>query len=113
MRAWILLSMVLFVVCAGKGVRADEVPNSAATEECLGCHTGLHPGLVEGWKKSRHAGTTPGQAATAEGLARKVTGQGIPETLQGVTVGCAECHGSAPMLTRTLSSTTVSRSMWR
>lgn len=96
MRAWILLSMVLFVVCAGKGVRADEVPNSAATEECLGCHAELHPGLVEGWKKSRHAGTTPGQAAAVEGPARKVTGQEIPETLKGVTVGCAECHGLRP-----------------
>jgi len=67
-------------------------PVSEATQECLGCHTVIHPGIVEGWKQSRHAEVTPAQAAGVNGPARKVSAAAVPEALQPVAVGCAECH---------------------
>lgn len=69
---------------------------SNATEECLGCHTSLHPGIVESWKKSQHAVRTPAMALEVQGLARKVSAQNIPENVKNVIVGCAECHTLRP-----------------
>ena len=69
-----------------------EAPVSDATQECLDCHATFHPGIVEGWKKSRHAQMTPAQARKANDLARKVSSTNIPEDLLNTAVGCAECH---------------------
>lgn len=69
-----------------------EAPWSVETEECLGCHASLHPGIVEGWKKSRHAQVTPAQALSVEGLGLKVSSPDVPEDLREHAVGCAECH---------------------
>ena len=74
-----------------QGVRAETLASSA-TEECLGCHATIHPGIVESWKKSQHAVTTPGAAMAVQGLGRKISAQDIPEELKSVSVGCAECH---------------------
>ena len=73
-----------------------DVAVSDATEECLGCHASIHPGLVEDWRRSRHAVTTPAQAMTVKGLGRKVSSQKITEELKNVVVGCAECHTLRP-----------------
>ncbi|MDJ0668281.1 MAG: multiheme c-type cytochrome [Desulfobacterales bacterium] len=75
---------------------AQEVPVSEATQECLDCHAVFHPGIVEGWKKSRHAAITPAEAMQADDLALKVSSKDIPEALQKVAVGCAECHNLRP-----------------
>jgi hypothetical protein len=88
---FVITLTVASVVLGFTGARAES-KISAATEECLGCHTTIHPGIVEGWKKSRHAATTPAEALAVEGLARKITGQNIPEDLKNVSLGCAECH---------------------
>jgi hydroxylamine dehydrogenase len=69
-----------------------DTPLSSATEECLGCHATLHPGIVESWKKSQHAATTPAAAMAVQGLSRKVSAQEVPENLKNVAIGCAECH---------------------
>jgi hypothetical protein len=76
-------------------VRAD-VTISDATAECLECHAAIHPGIVEGWQKSRHAIITPKQASVVDELARKVSSTSIPEDLASVAVGCAECHTLRP-----------------
>ena len=76
---------------------ADESPPiSEATETCLMCHESLHPGIVAGWRSSRHAAITPVSATTVEGLARKVSSDDIPDDLANVVVGCAECHTLRP-----------------
>lgn len=70
---------------------------SDATADCLGCHEVVHPGIVEGWKKSRHARTTPGKALQVEDeTARKVSSTDVPDELTGHVVGCAECHTLRP-----------------
>jgi len=88
--------ITLAIACVGLGFTGARAESkiSPATEECLGCHATIHPGIVEGWKKTRHAATTPAeaQALDVEGLARKITGQNIPEDLKNVSLGCAECH---------------------
>lgn len=75
---------------------AGDLAFSEATEACLECHVLIHPGIVEGWKKSRHAVVIPGEAMNVKGLARKVSGQSIPEELKNQAVGCAECHTLRP-----------------
>ena len=73
------------------GVEAD-APVSEASQECLDCHESIHPGIVESWRKSRHAATTPDAAVAVKGLARKISSTDIPDALRPVSVGCAECH---------------------
>jgi hydroxylamine dehydrogenase len=67
-------------------------PVSDATSACLGCHSTVHPGIVESWQKSRHAQVTSKTAMAVKGLARKVSSKQVPENLSAVVVGCAECH---------------------
>ncbi len=89
--------MVVFIALLWPAVLfGTEVPLSEATQECLECHAVFHPGIVEGWKKSRHAAITPAEALQAEGLALKVSSKNVPEDLQKVAVGCAECHNLRP-----------------
>jgi hydroxylamine dehydrogenase len=86
---WIALGMV-------PAVHAEEARISGVTDECLGCHAALHPGIVESWKKSRHARTTPATALAVEGLSRKLSSPSVPEDLKGTSVGCGECHTISP-----------------
>jgi hypothetical protein len=89
--------MIAFVMLLWPTVLfGEEVPVSEATQECLDCHAIFHPGIVAGWKTSRHAATTPAAALQADDLALKVSSKDIPEGLQKVAVGCAECHGLRP-----------------
>ena len=71
---------------------AEAQPVSEATESCLMCHEILHPGIVSGWRASRHSRITPGEARKVEGLALKVSSEQVPAELEAVVVGCAECH---------------------
>ena len=89
--ALLALLVGIFVLIAINGQGA-EVQVSEATAECIECHASIHPGIVEGWQKSRHATVTPGQAMAVEGLARKVSSKTVPDSLQNSVVGCAECH---------------------
>ena len=73
-----------------------EAPLSDATQECLDCHASIHPGIVEGWQRSRHAVTTPKDAMAVEETARSVSNPSIPHPLQTIAVGCAECHTLRP-----------------
>ena len=96
MKASFFIALTSVLIFSNLTAVRGEFPVSGATEECLGCHATLHPGIVESWKKSRHGATTPGQALTVEGLERRVTGQAVPDNLKNVVVGCAECHSLNP-----------------
>ena len=87
------LFMVLF---PAQAIQGATVPISDDTEACLECHVSLHPGIVEGWKKSRHAQITPGEAMAVTGLGRKVSSKDVPAELRDVALGCAECHAIRP-----------------
>lgn len=91
----IIMTAVVWVLMIGTGW-CQEAPVSEATQECLDCHAIFHPGIVEGWRSGRHAAITPQQAMTVEDPARKVSSTDVPEALQGVAVGCAECHTLRP-----------------
>ena len=90
--------IAIFILCTALPCMAAPEPvespePSEATSECLGCHEAVHPGIVEGWKKSRHALIPPHQAMQVKDpLARKVSAQKIPDDLSQNVVGCAECH---------------------
>ncbi|WP_167590548.1 multiheme c-type cytochrome [Oceanidesulfovibrio indonesiensis] len=75
---------------------AEEAPVSGDSSQCLACHEALHPGIVEGWRKSRHARRTPAQALEESELARRISSEDIPEELMNNAVGCAECHTMRP-----------------
>jgi hydroxylamine dehydrogenase len=93
MKSAVLFSLFLLFF-AGHAVA--EAPVSEDTETCLGCHESIHPGIVEDWKKSRHALTTPGAAMKVKGPGLKVSSEKVPGGLMGVSVGCAECHTLRP-----------------
>ncbi len=92
----LLSLLVAGAVLAAMPVWAESPPLSEATLSCLGCHEDLHPGMVEGWRASRHARITPGQALQTTGLASKISSTDIPSGLQDTSVGCAECHTLRP-----------------
>lgn len=69
-----------------------EAKTSGATEDCLGCHASLHPGIVASWKNSRHASVSPAESLAREGFAKRVSNPAVPDDLKNVVVGCAECH---------------------
>jgi len=73
--------------------QSDEMPPvSDATQTCLDCHTSLNPGIVEDWKRSRHAIVTPGEALAKPELERRISSDSIPDELRAIAVGCYECH---------------------
>jgi len=65
---------------------------SEDTRDCLGCHEYSHPGIVEDWRESRHAGTSVKDALGVSGLSRRVSADTVPDPLASTSVGCAECH---------------------
>jgi len=71
---------------------AQDSPISPETEECLDCHSVVHPGIVASWKAGRHAHTTPAQALKKDTLARRVSSEDIDAKRKHVVVGCYECH---------------------
>jgi len=69
---------------------------SAATEECLGCHEEVTPGIVGDWRASRHAKATPAEALRKPALERRFSAPAAPPGLEEMVVGCAECHTRNP-----------------
>ncbi len=86
----ILTAAAMVILLAG-GAAAEAGP-SGDTQACVECHKHLHPGIVAEWHKSRHGKTTPASAVVKPVIERRVSSGDIPETLAGVSVGCAECH---------------------
>ncbi len=91
-------AVIAFLVFLVNGARlhAADVNVSEATQACIECHQIVHPGIVQGWLKSRHSQVLPRDAMAVKGLGLKVSSKGVPESLQGTVVGCAECHTQRP-----------------
>ena len=88
--AYLLVTAALFTF--SPAAYSQDLSFSDETEECLGCHTELHPGLVASWLASRHSKTSPAQALDKPELQRRVSSPTIAEDLQQSAVGCYECH---------------------
>ena len=71
---------------------AEGPPISDATQDCIFCHTSIHPGIVADWKRSRHSKITPMQALQKSKLQRRISIDKLSNDLGKVVVGCAECH---------------------
>ena len=84
-------AFVLVIHLAGWGWCAPP-PVSDATQECLGCHESIHPGIVSDWKTSRHASVCPKEAAAIKGAESRFSAAAGPEPAAAMAVGCAECH---------------------
>lgn len=85
--------IVVIIVMSTTGFTlGEQAEMSSATEQCLECHATYHPGIVEDWRKSRHAAMTPKAAMAVKGVKNKLSSTNVPEKLQGTSVGCAECH---------------------
>ncbi len=94
---WVVAAMgAAVLVLTGASLPAAQVKVSDATQTCLDCHASIHPGIVAGWQKSRHAVSTPGAAMEAKGAARRISSASVPQELKAVAVGCAECHTLRP-----------------
>ena len=96
MKKRILVIWVLVIFSFAGTAASAETPISEATAECIDCHSSFQPGIVSDWRNSRHAKITPKSAMAVEGVARKVSSKSVPEGLQNVAVGCAECHTLRP-----------------
>lgn len=91
-----LIWSVLVLLAASCNAFGEDTPLSGETEECLGCHRELHPGLVASWEKSRHSRTTPAAALLKDPLDRRVSSDSISQALRETVVGCYECHALRP-----------------
>jgi mono/diheme cytochrome c family protein len=73
---------------------------SPETAACVECHSLFSPGIVEDWKRSRHALVTPKEALGKQAVARRMSAETVAPGLQSVAVGCYECHGLNPSVQR-------------
>jgi cytochrome c553 len=87
------LVILVFTILGASGMLYAEEPVSKQTQQCLGCHSQLHPGIVAEWKESRHAGVTPGKGMEMPELERRISAGSVPDNLRDTVVGCYECHG--------------------
>lgn len=95
-KAWtlrILCGAGLALVSTGA---VGAAPVSDATEDCIGCHAEVTPGIVSDWRASRMAGVSPAQALQKSALERRISVQAPPMGLAATVVGCAECHTLKP-----------------
>jgi hypothetical protein len=70
-----------------------EAPLSDASAACIACHSIATPGVVGGWRLSRHSHTTPAAGMARRPLERRISATSVPDKLRDVAVGCYECHG--------------------
>lgn len=91
---WLIISMS--VIFAQQEAHSTEATVSEQSEECLGCHEVMSPGLVADWRASRHARISPEIAVEKSELERRVSNEEIPDSLKSVSVGCYECHSLNP-----------------
>jgi len=90
-----VLLVLSFTIVSGVSF-GRSAPISEDSEICIDCHIYLHPGIVEDWKQSSHAGMTPVQGLTKSDLGRMISADQVPEAFAEYAVGCAECHSINP-----------------
>lgn len=69
---------------------------SEETGACVDCHRTVTPGIVEDWLTSRHARTSPKSARLLPVAERRFSAESGAHSLDGVAVGCFECHSLNP-----------------
>ena len=84
--------LTLFILMTAFPLFAQDQNISDDTQMCLDCHSTIHPGIVEEWKKSSHSKLSVSDALKKKDLEKKVSSEKIPESLLNNSVGCAECH---------------------
>jgi hypothetical protein len=65
---------------------------SPETEECIMCHSTLHPGIIKDWENSRHSKISTLNANKKSKLAKRISSLPSDSILSNVVVGCYECH---------------------
>lgn len=85
------LSLGLMLMFGTAGA-AENAALSSDSEECIGCHSIVTPGIVADWQKSRHAHTTPAQGLAKPEQQRRISVAQLNGPLANTSVGCAECH---------------------
>ncbi len=95
-----LSSFLIFFLCliplllfAQGQKKQDPLPISQETSACLDCHKDFTPGIVADWQRSLHSKVTPASALKKPKKERRISADNLPASLQGVVVGCFECHG--------------------
>jgi hydroxylamine dehydrogenase len=86
-----LTAFMFFLISAPAGISIS-AEMSPGTEECISCHTVVTPGIVGGWRKSRHSATSPAEALKKNSIERRVSAPRVMPELLSTVVGCAECH---------------------
>ena len=85
---------VMFLAAAPGVSRAVQV--SSATDDCIGCHEEVTPGIVADWRESRMARVTINEALAKSPLERRISVQAPIQGMGDTVVGCAECHTLSP-----------------
>ncbi len=94
---FIVLLLIIPIALFAQPAKKDTSPQlSSQTSTCIGCHKTYTPGIVEDWKRSLHAKTTPAMALKKGTLERRVSAEKFEPALANVAVGCYECHSLNP-----------------
>lgn len=88
----ILLLIPSLVFAQANGKKEKLPPMSKETEACIACHNLYTPGIVEDWRRSLHAKTSPSIALKKPEIERRISVKEAPDKFKDVTVGCYECH---------------------
>lgn len=94
--ALFFLCLTPLVFLAQGDKKENSLPLSQETSACLDCHKDFTPGIVAAWQKSLHSRITTSSALKKPQNERRISTNKIPLPLEGVVVGCFECHGLNP-----------------
>ena len=82
----------VFLLCILFPLHLSAAQISDDTEECLGCHEYVTPGIVADWRGSKHSQVTLAEAIAKPLLQRRVSATEPAGELTETVIGCAECH---------------------
>lgn len=89
---YLVLPIIALIFISGKPNNFNNANISEETQQCLSCHTAIHPGIVSSWEKSLHSKITPLKAKEKPKHERRVSYDKLEDKLSNVVVGCFECH---------------------
>jgi len=84
-----LLPFILYLLSPFQVLSAEVSEDS---QDCIGCHEYVTPGIFADWKESRHSKFTPAEGMAKDTLAKRISAGQVDENLAKTVVGCAECH---------------------
>lgn len=91
-KLYILSLFFVIVLISARFNNYNEPEISDETQQCLSCHSTIHPGIVSSWKKSLHSKITPIKAKEKPELELRVSFKDLEDKFANVVVGCYECH---------------------